>query len=429
MSREGNSLSDALETAASGGISAVEDGGALGAPPTENAISLHGDVTPLTRQLSPPLDAVPATPGTLPTIQIADNRCHGQDNAPVGDSSSAEREGEVGNEASPDSVEISPDHANSRIVDEHELLPDASPNGNATRPAQIIDFSGFEIMRELGSSRFGIVRLFRKSTVSGDDFVAAKYYHEGANHERRPFESLVRPFLELSHPHIIPIVGFIPPMKNAGPVIFSPYNESESLEMILTRVRRNDPPDFWTDAGKAFLIAGLLSGLLYLHSRGIFHSDLKPSDLIIDSSGSIAIRDFLTGKLEDFKFTIASQVGNPSYSAPEVSGGCDDKIGRTAKADVFSFGVILYEIVCGQTVFPSTLAPATIWRKSHDPRPGARPVIPASIHPILRSCIQRCWVPDPSKRPKLSDLWQQLRDVRFGFPDAPIHVIRLASPK
>jgi serine/threonine protein kinase len=186
----------------------------------------------------------------------------------------------------------------------------------------------------------------------------------------------------------------------------SPYRKGGSLEAIFARVQQIDPPAFWTDSGKALLIADLHSGLLYLHSHGIFQADLKPSDLIVDAVGSIAIGDFFAAKLEASKFTVASQVGSLSYSAPEISVSTD-ATALTAKADVFSFGAILFEISCGQRLFPSTFAPATIWRKVQDSKPGARLVIPSFVHPTLRLCIQRCWVPDPGKRPKLSELWKQ----------------------
>lgn len=117
------------------------------------------------------------------------------------------------------------------------------------------------------------------------------------NHDRRAFESLIRPFLELSL-HVIPIAGFIPPMRDAEQVLLSPYLKGGSLEAIFTRVHRIDPPTFWTDSRKALLIAGLLSGLLDLHSHGIFHADLKRSDLIVDTVGSLR-RHLITGQPSD----------------------------------------------------------------------------------------------------------------------------------
>jgi serine/threonine protein kinase len=314
------------------------------------------------------------------------------------------------------------------IVDENKLVPEGSKSGIVGRPVLITDLVGLDVVRELGSSRFGVVRLLRRPTADGFDYFAAKCYHVGSNQDRRRFESLMRPFVELSHPHVMPIAGFISPTKDAGPIILSAYQESGSLEDVFTRVHRKDPPSFWTDAKKVRVIVGVLSGLLYLHSRGIVHGDLKPSDILLGSDDSIFVCDFVTGKLEDsdMKFTVASQVGSPSYSAPEVSGGGDVTM-PTSKADVFSFGVILYEILSGQRVFARTLSAALIWRKAQDPRPSARPVIPASVHPVLRSCIQRCWVPDPRRRPTLDELWVILRSAHFGFPEIPIEVIPLSS--
>jgi serine/threonine protein kinase len=189
------------------------------------------------------------------------------------------------------------------------------------RGPPITDFSSLASVQELGSSRFGVVRLLQRLTTGGVERFAAKFYHPGANRDPRAFESVMGPFLELSHPRVMPIAGFISPTQEAGPVILSPYHASGSLEGVLNRVRRNDPPAFWTAAGKARVIAGLLSGLFYLHSSQMFPGDLKPSAVILDSNRSPLICDFMTATLESSKFTSDLHAGSPSYAAPDVSGG------------------------------------------------------------------------------------------------------------
>jgi serine/threonine protein kinase len=107
------------------------------------------------------------------------------------------------------------------------------------------------------------------------------------------------------------IVGFIAPTKTRGPVVLTEYRTNGSLLDVLTRVERNDPPDFWTETGKLRMILSLVSGLQYLHGEGIVHGELKPSDLIVSKDGSIEISDYLTGFFEDEKYTQAKQVAPP----------------------------------------------------------------------------------------------------------------------
>jgi serine/threonine protein kinase len=89
---------------------------------------------------------------------------------------------------------------------------------------------------------------------------------------------------------------------------------------------------------KLFLIVSLVSDLNYLHKNGIVHRELKPNDLIIERDGSLRICDYAMSIFEEHQYTKATQVGGPSYMAPEVY---DDEEGgkkiRDPKMDVFFF--------------------------------------------------------------------------------------------
>jgi serine/threonine-protein kinase len=227
----------------------------------------------------------------------------------------------------------------------------------------------------------------------------------------------------------MPIVGVIAPTKTTGPIILTPYSAAGSLEDVLERVRLNDAPHFWNDCGKLRMIVSLVSGLHYLHRRGIVHRELKPTDLIVEDDGSIRICGYATSVLEEHRFIRASQVGGPSYMAPEIY---DDehivaKV-RDPKTDVFSFGLILFEIVCGHRVFPSNMSTAVIMRRVMSARPGDRAVIPSSVGPVIRDLILRSWVPLAQKRPTIEALWKQMRDAGFKlFPSVDVRLIAADS--
>jgi serine/threonine protein kinase len=167
---------------------------------------------------------------------------------------------------------------------------------------------------------------------------------------------------------------------------------------------------------------GLVSGLIYLHNNGIVHRELKPRDLIVEEDGSLRICGYATSILEEHRFTRASQVGGPSYMAPEIyEDRCDGPKIRDPKSDVFSFGLILYELLFCSRVFPASMSAAVIMRRAMSTRPSDRPKIPPGIHAVLREMIIRCWIATTTKRPTMEDLWKRMREVGFRlFPDLEV---------
>jgi non-specific serine/threonine protein kinase len=160
----------------------------------------------------------------------------------------------------------------------------------------------------------------------------------------------------------------------------------------------------------------LISGLQYLHSQGIVHLELKPTDLIVCADGSIKICGYLTNIFAEFKYTQASQVAAPSYMAPEMYEDRTTGIRtRDPRTDTFSFSLILFEILFESKVFPSTLSGSIIMRKAMSAKAIDRPIIPTTIHPILQTLIAKGWSTLPAKRPTFDAMWKQLRDIEFKF--------------
>jgi serine/threonine protein kinase len=215
------------------------------------------------------------------------------------------------------------------------------------------------------------------------------------------------------------IVGLIAPTKTSGPILLTEYRKDGSLLDVLTRVEREDFPDFWTETGKLCMSLSIISGFQYLHSEGSVHRELKPSDLIVSEDGSIEISDYLTSFLEEKKYTRASQVGSPSYMAPEIY---EDSPQITTKrdptTDVFSFALILFEMLFGSKVFPASLSAAIIMRRAMGSnrgqlKAGDRPVIGNTAHRLLQEMISRGWSQRPDKRPTFEEMWMKLQEVGF----------------
>jgi 5'-AMP-activated protein kinase catalytic alpha subunit len=154
-----------------------------------------------------------------------------------------------------------------------------------------------------------------------------------------------------------------------------------------------------------FYFRQLVDGLEHCHNNGICHRDLKPENLLLDTDGNLKISDFgfstlSVGDADGDGGTRAELLhttcGTPNYVAPEVLGkdGYDGK-----KADVWSVGVILYVLLAGYLPFDeNTMAALFSKIKSADYE------FPDWFSPEARDLIAMILVPDPNKRPRISDI-------------------------
>jgi len=142
------------------------------------------------------------------------------------------------------------------------------------------------------------------------------------------------------------------------------------------------------------LFEQVCEGLQYAHSHGIVHRDLKPSNVIVTPDGVAKIVDFGVAKVAESGTTKAGTVlGTPSYMSPEqAQGGRVDQ-----RSDIFSLGVIFYELLTGEKAFPGNTPTAIIHKIIHeDPIPLR--VIDPSIDPALEKIVRKALAKDPFQR-------------------------------
>jgi serine/threonine protein kinase len=149
------------------------------------------------------------------------------------------------------------------------------------------------------------------------------------------------------------------------------------------------------------------------------HRDLKPSNILINDLGQTLIGDFGTSRYEWDDATLTGETGTVNYAAPEQY---KDEEGYTNKVDIFSFGLILYEILLGTAVFPHAMPPFQIMRQVLK---GDMPSIPERCGPFMQRLIPRCWSRNPQARPSFDSIFVELQSNGCGnFPGADPRVIR-----
>ncbi|XP_022685135.1 putative receptor-like protein kinase At4g00960 isoform X2 [Setaria italica] len=232
-----------------------------------------------------------------------------------------------------------------------ELLPDPLPAG-ATQfslsqlKAATNDFSGDNVVGSGGFSvvykgvlRNGLDVAIKKLLIS-DDFPERRVHHE------------LNVGAKLQHKNIVKLLGYCFDNKEDERLylLVQEYMPNGSLGRVINASRLDWPSCFK-------IIQGIAQGLHYLHEQHVLYMDLKPANILFDSKMNPVIIDFGLSIVlddDDDEITCDSIAGTMGYIAPEKITGA--KI--SMKSDVFSFGVILIEIITGRRVTPSCDLPA-----------------------------------------------------------------------
>ncbi|ALD62154.1 Protein kinase [Mollivirus sibericum] len=155
---------------------------------------------------------------------------------------------------------------------------------------------------------------------------------------------------------------------------------------------------------RLFMLLGAAKGLRHLHRKGIHHRDVKAANILIepreDSAPDVKVCDFGMAHTKNQART-ATRGGTPAWTAPEIIRGA---VG-TDKSDVYSFGILMWEVLTKQYPF----ANQRIMAISLKVLEGERPSVPLDTPNDYGALMVRCWAQDPTSRPSMHDVVNQLR--------------------
>ncbi|XP_068087273.1 mitogen-activated protein kinase kinase kinase 7 isoform X2 [Hyperolius riggenbachi] len=265
-----------------------------------------------------------------------------------------------------------------------------------------IDYKEIEVEEVVGRGTFGVVC---KAKWREKDVAIKQIESES---ERKAFIVELRQLSRVNHPNIVKLYGAC---LNPVVCLVMEYAEGGSLYNVLHGA---EPLPYYTAAHAMSWCLQCSQGVAYLHSmkpKALIHRDLKPPNLLLVAGGTVLkICDF--GTACDIQTHMTNNKGSAAWMAPEVFEGSN----YSEKCDVFSWGIILWEVITRRKPFDEIGGPAfrIMWAVHN----GTRPPLIKNLPKPIESLMTRCWSKDPSQRPSMEEIVKIMTHLMQYFPGA-----------
>jgi serine/threonine-protein kinase len=248
------------------------------------------------------------------------------------------------------------------------------------------------------------IKLIRADLLSGDDHsdYLARFQHEAQAAGR------------CTHPNIVAIYDFA--VHEGNPFLAMEYVEGKDLGQVMVRTGRFTP-----DAAIA-IIGQVLDALACAHGLGIVHRDVKPANILLLADARVKMTDFGISRFDNSALTqTGSVIGTPSYMSPEQCRG--DSV--DARCDLFSTGVVLYEMLSGERPFTGRSLTEVAFKVINNEPPDIVSKCPG-LAPSLAAAIRRALAKQPDDRfGSAKDMAAALRQTAAPSPAAEDHTVVL----
>ena len=265
----------------------------------------------------------------------------------------------------------------------------------------------YEIVGELGRGAMGVVYKATDPVIGRAVAVKTIKLSEEGTGLTRPemlarFQTEARAAGLLTHPNIV--------------VVFD-AGEEDGLYYITMELVEGKSVQALLDAGHAFPLPRVLrimeqtcSALQFAHERNVVHRDIKPANIMLTPDDTVKVTDFGTAKILQFGTVqqTAHVMGTPSYMSPEqIKGRAVD-----GRSDIFSLGVMLYEMITGEKPFPGQSITTVIYKIVNEEPVPPRQINP-SIHPGISAAVMKALAKEPDARyQSCREMLEDLRNYR-----------------
>src|SRR4030095_16098745 len=242
----------------------------------------------------------------------------------------------------------------------------------------------YRIIEQLGQG--GMATVFKAYHALLDRYVAVKALHPAFNQDpnfEARFQREARVVAKLEHPHIVPVYDYAEHEKR--PYLVMKFIEGDTLKAKLDKGSLSSE-----DIAK--IVDAVGSALSYAHRQGVLHRDIKPSNVLVAKDGQMYLADFGLARIaQSGESTLSSDMimGTPQYISPEQAMGKSDLDHRT---DLYSFGVMLYEMVVGRVPFNADTPFSIIHDHIYSPLPlphKVNPDVPEQVERVLLKALAK----------------------------------------
>lgn len=251
----------------------------------------------------------------------------------------------------------------------------------------------YKLTERIGSG--GMAEVYKAYHPKLERYVTVKIRHsylaEGEDFLTR-FEREAKAVASLRHPHIVQIHDF--DVEDDIYFMVMEYIDGGTLQARMVELSRKST--YMPVDQVLSILCQVAEALDYAHKKGIIHRDIKPSNILLDSAGNAFLSDFgIARMMGGTQFTsTGSLIGTPTYMSPEQGRG--DEL--TPVSDIYSLGVILYELLTGKVPFSSETTPLAIIHKHiNEPPPEPRllrPGLPVEAGQVILKALAK----DPKER-------------------------------
>jgi len=293
-------------------------------------------------------------------------------------------------------------------------LKDIGPTQTAETPKQelttgVTFADRYQIIEGLGQGGMG--RVYKALDKETQEKIALKLIKSEIASDQKTvarFRNELTSARKISHPHVCRMYDL--GKEKGSYFITMEYVPGEDLRSF---IRRAAP---LSTARTISIAMQVCEGLMEAHKLGVIHRDLKPQNIMIDKQGNARIMDFgIARSLKAKSITGAGMmIGTPEYMSPEQVEGKE----ADQRSDIYSLGIILYEMVTGRVPFEGD-TPFTIGvkHKSEPPKPPneLNEQIPDDLNQVILKCLEK----DKEKRfPNAREIWSELDRIEKGIPTA-----------